>query len=160
MKKLILTSTLLFTTILSTYALADLPVCSPGERSWATNSRFHSLQIASRGGNTVAVFLDLETIKIDKKNKIIKAWTIVESSEKGRAMFTKAVDGFSNYGYIKMLRTIDYANMRFKSRPVSYTNCDGSTIVTDPDDGIWRELVPESLDELVTKEIMEKYNLK
>ncbi len=159
MKKLTLISMLLLTTTLSTCTLADEPVCNSSERHWATDSRFFDIGISSSDGSTTGHFFDLETIKIDKKNKIIKVWVIRVASEKGRAKFSK-FNGFSNYGYQKMLWTVDYVNMKIKTNPSTFMDCDGSSITTLLDDGKWEELYPSSINELVVEEIIKKYNLK
>jgi len=160
MKKLILNTTLLLTTMLSTCALAADPVCNSTERPWATDSRFFDTGISSSDGNTVANFFDLKTIKIDKEKKIIKAWVIREASKKGRSNYTQKSYSFSNYGYDKMLWTIDYGNMRLRDEPASAMNCDGSVILTIPDSGEWEDFIPLSINEMVAKKIMQKYNLK
>ncbi len=160
MKKFILSTTLLLTTMLSTCALADEPVCSSSERRWVTDSRFFDTGISSSDGNIVAHFLDLETIKIDKKNKIIKVWIIREVSEKGRSAYTQKIDGFSNFGYERTLWTIDYANMRLNIETTYATNCDGSTIMIISGDGKWDNISPSSINEAVVKKIMQKYTLE
>ena len=158
MKKLL--AILALPVFISTYTLADAPVCSPSERPWAANSQFFDTGIGSVDGTISTHFFDLETISIDKKNKVIKAWIIREDSEKGKSIYTREFNGFSNYGYEKMLWTVDYANMRLKNKPSSFMSCDGSTITTLPDNGKWTEIPPASLYDMVVKKIMEKYNLK
>jgi hypothetical protein len=147
---------------ISTCAIADEPVCDISERTWVRDTRFFDTGVFDRYGSNPAHYLDLTTIKIDKKNKTIKAWIITDVSEKGRAEYIKATDNrFYNYGYAKALWIIDYGNMRIKKTQDHLMGCDGSVIMSFPEKyNIWQDVPPDTVGEGLTNVIMKKYNLK
>lgn len=110
-----------------------------------------------------AVMADSQSIKIDKKNKFIRVWTVWLASYEGRADEIKGLDqyaNYSNYGYLKQLILIDYKNMRQKGEPSTDYNCDGNVITSGGYESKWKNISPDSMMEGITRMIMKKYKLK
>lgn len=106
---------------------------------------------------------DTKSIKIDKKNKLIKVWTIWITSYDGRMDQINSLGQYANYnnfGYLKTFHLIDYKNMRHKSEPSTDYNCDGNVITSAGYESKWKNIIPDSVIEGITESIMKKYNLK
>lgn len=109
------------------------------------------------------ILVDTQTLTIDKKNKIIKVWTIWVSSYQGRQ---KAIDNFgdygdcSDYGYHQQLIFINYQQMRHKMEPAKLYGCNGDIIRARQFVSTWEDIVPGSVIESMAFEINKKYNLK
>lgn len=110
-----------------------------------------------------AIMADTQLIKIDKKNKLIQVWTIWLASHEGRVDQINSLSQYANYnnfGYLKQLFLIDYKNMRHRGEPSTDYNCDGNVITSGDYESKWKNTVPDSVMEGITKRIMQKYNLK
>lgn len=110
-----------------------------------------------------AVMADSQSIKIDKKNKFIRVWTVRLASYEGRADVINGLGqyaNYSNYGYQKQLILIDYKNMRQKGEPSTDYNCDGNVITSGGYESKWKNISPDSMMEGIARMIMKKYNLK
>lgn len=156
MKKILF---ILFTTGISLIA-DDWPfVCERQELPFLWDKRYFGV-----GANTKFPFVGVDTnsINIDRKNKIIKVWTIWLASQTGRQDQTDKYHDYSNFGYKQNMYVIDYEKMRSLPETDVFYNCDGGSITSFNYDDIrhWNNIVPNSTMEQISKSIMKKYNLK
>jgi len=108
------------------------------------------------------ILADSQTIQINRKQKVIKVWTIWLTSEQGRQERIESLgkyDNYDNFGYIKYLDTINYGNMKYKGDASVAYNCPGSLIDSSNSKGEWEAIVPDSVMESIMKNIMKKYNV-
>lgn len=114
------------------------------------------------GSNDYPLILaDTKTISIDRKKKLIKVWTTWLASDSGRQSYINQLgNNYSDYGVMKKLGIIDYGNMR--SSIISYVDysCSGNTIFIRDYKSEFTNIIPDSVMEGITQEIMKKYNLK
>ena len=80
-------------------------------------------------------------------------------SPKGRAKLMSVSGGVENFAYIKRFTTYDYSARRASTKSTLFMNCDGSTIYNAPPDE-WKNISPDSMDEMILQYIMQKYSLK
>jgi hypothetical protein len=109
------------------------------------------------------IVADSKTIIIDKKNKMIKVWTIFLASQLGRDNIINALgqyQDYSSYGYTKYLYIINYKNMTTQTVEDSHITCDGKAIRGFLGDKAWDNIQPDSTIEGIAHSIMKKYNLK
>lgn len=125
--------------------------------------RFGSNRFFKVAGNDdyPLILADTESIKIDKKNKLIQVWTIWLASYSGKLDLIRQSGKYDNYnfGYNLAHITIDYKNMRFLSDSFSRYNCDNS-LITSTSISKWVNSAPNTITEDMIKSIMQKYNLK
>lgn len=139
---------------------AKLPVCSEDELSFSNDKRYFYV---SSGGYSSSILADGKTITIDKKNKIIKVWTVWLATENGRQDYIESLgkyDNYDNFGYRKNLTIINYGNMKNKTDSLTDYNCNGGVIYSNNSKGEWDDIVPGSVMEGITESIVKKYNLK
>lgn len=110
------------------------------------------------------ILADARTIKIDRKKKIITVWTVTLAAEDGKQDLMQAMSqygDYSDFGYMKELSVIDYRNMRTLGKAISHHSCNGSAINSyNYNDNNWAAIIPDSVQEAITENIMKKYNLK
>lgn len=137
-------------------------VCESSNLSFLNNKRYFKVAF-SGDGSYPAIMADTKTIQIDRKNKIIKVWTIWLASDKGRLdrieSFRK-FDDCSNFGYYKALNTINYKDMKYTHVKFIQNNCDGSALNTPEVQSSWIDIGPDSVVETIMDSIVKKYNLK
>jgi len=138
---------------------ATLPVCSSNEISWTNDNRYFNAGFTA-DGTFPSILADAKTIQIDKKLKIINVWTIWLSSEAGRNSQALDHQNYENFGYMKVLLTINYGSMKNKLNINSDYNCNGSLLKTDNTAGQWTIIEPGSILEVIADNIKEKYKLK
>lgn len=139
---------------------ATLPVCSEDELSFSNDKRY--FYVASSDDSS-SILADGKTITIDKKNKIIKVWTVWLATEVGRQNTIESLgkyENYDNFGYSKDLEIINYGNMKRKTDSSTYYNCNGGVIYSNHSKGEWRDIVPGSVMEGITESIVKKYKLK
>lgn len=168
MKKSILSATLLLTMTLSTCAFADAlddavakygPVCSQLDLAIFTDKRY---QETSGGEDAARVYFDNKTIQIDKKNKTIDVWVsyIFNTSGRENAIHTLG-DKYKNFGFTTMLKRISYTTNNIALKAIKYYNCDSTTISSYSNINDQAQSInPGSLNEILMREIMKKYDLK
>jgi len=130
-------------------------VCNANELLTYNTSRYVDAQVKSTDGGDAQILFDAQTIQIDKQTKIITVWTVWLESPKGRAKLMSVSGGVENFAYIKRFTTYDYSARRASTN----MNCDGSTIYNAPPDE-WKNISPDSMDEMILQYIMQKYSLK
>jgi len=135
-------------------------VCKLSELSAFKDKRYFGVG-ANR--HSPLIIADSKTIQIDKKNKTIKVWTTWLASQEGRddsIQSTGKYYNYNNFGYRKVMIIIDYGTLRFKKISTIEMNCDGTNITSVEMDDTLKQIVPGSVIERITYEIMKKYNLK
>lgn len=96
------------------------------------------------------ILFDTETAQVDKKHHVVKAWTIEIASHVGRQKMIQSLqkyNDYSNYGYSKILRLIDYRDMKMQTLATTEYNCDGTVIYTSNGNGTWHYPAPDSIGE-------------
>lgn len=131
--------------------------CENSEISWVAGNRY--FVVGGAGDGYPVIVADSQSIQIDRKNKIIKAWTIwLVSDQYKKVWMNKFGYKYNNYGYMKSFLVINYKNMRYQMNTTNY-ECNGYAIENLPDD-TWKKANSGSAIEVVTESIMKKYNLK
>ena len=134
-----------------------IPVCSEDELSFLNDKRYFF--VASSDMNP-AIVADAQTIRIDRKNKVIQVWITWIANQKNRDSWIQIYgQSYNNFGHYKDLEFINYGNMTNKSNTTTFYNCDGSSIETSGAVG-WNSIIPGSVMESITQAIMKKYGLK
>lgn len=143
---------------ISLMATDELPfVCEQSDISWAGDNRY--FRVGDSEG-TPLILADSKTIQIDRKNKIIKVWTVgLASNERRKEMINRHGYQYGKYGYSKSLDILDYNNMRYKFANSTEYKCTGYPISSASWD-TWEPIPPGSVMEEITENIMKKYNLK
>jgi hypothetical protein len=166
MKKLL--TALIATSIMSVTAVyaedAATPlgyVCKPADIPWITDKRYFGVTGSDVLPSRLA---DTQTMQIDREKKTVKVWITWLASEQERQDMILDMGRFldySNFGYRNELHIIDYANMRTLTKSIADYNCNGSVLHNKDYNGIdWKEIIPESVMERITRSIIKKYDLK
>lgn len=140
----------------------DSPLVCKGEVPWMSDEfkggpRYFVLASSSYGS---LFFGDNKTVEIDKKNKIIKIWTIVFESYKSRDEIVKKY-GQTNasLGYTKNFEVFDITNKKVKTLTSTDYTCNGNLIKSFSDESKWNYIIPDSVGEGKFETIKQKYGL-
>ena len=140
-----------------TYLQNKIPVCYQDELSFLKDRRYF---FVASSDSDPAIVVDAQTIRIDRKNKVIQVWTTWIFNQKGRDEWIQNLgQSYNNVGYFKDLEFINYGNMTNKSNTTTFYNCDGSPIENNGASE-WKSIIPGSVMEIITQAIMKKYGLK
>jgi hypothetical protein len=134
-----------------------MPVCTQDELAFLNDKRYFRV---SSSDDYPIIVADAKTIRIDKKNKTIQVWTTYVSNQKNKNSLIQGFgQNYNNFGFLRALNIINYRNMTSRIITSTDYNCDGSSIMTS---GIssWQNIIPDSVMEAITDNIMKKYNLK
>jgi hypothetical protein len=139
-------------------AVAEIkPACTEQELAWRKDKKY----ILTSGSPDTIEFIDTKTIDIDKKNKIIKVWTIDIVSKEARAnVIQKHGYTYQNYGYAKSLRIYDYARSIYSDESGSVHNCNGYALDTFVSKDQWQSISPDSIASTTLDSIIKIYNLQ
>lgn len=139
--------------VLAHEALAKNPyACETQELMQFSNKRYANASIAS--DYSYLWLADTKTIKINKKDKIIKIWLVsITPEEKKQVVYTDA-------GYVKHFILLDYDNYRVKSVEIIPYSCAGNPLRSHSASNTWSEIAPNSVMEEILENIKYTYKLK
>jgi hypothetical protein len=104
--------------------------------------------------------INFDTIKYDKKTKMVNVWISYISKDEGRSTYIENLgQNYSNYGYTKMFKQFDIKNKKVKILDFINYDCSGTSI----DEGrilSWDNIVPDSIDDLTLEELKSKIKTK
>lgn len=134
-------------------------VCSAKEIAPYFISPYVNTQAFSTDGSFPVILFDTRMVKIDRNKKTIELWTTWLVSQYGRQRYMQVADGLDRFGYKQELTAYDYRAMRSNIKRTVLHNCDGSATdaIDYPDK--WVVLSPDSVNFLIIKELIKKYQL-
>jgi hypothetical protein len=125
------------------------------------DDRYIPFQIHSSDMAITQILFDEKTLKIDRKNKTVEAWTIWIQSPKGRQTYMDASAGFDDFGYLKRLDIYDYKNNRVISKSYIYVKCSSDVIAASHEKNSQPQNIgPGSLYESIMNELKKHAKLK
>lgn len=138
----------------------DMPIVCSGKIQWLKdeykNEPRYFFMVASAQGDVIAG--DAKTVDIDRKNKIIKIWTIDLYSYKSQAREMKKYGAkYSDLGYVKDFVMFDFANKKTKILHSSSYTCEGNIIDSSSIASDWGHVVPDSVGEAQLTFLKQKY---
>lgn len=161
MKKIILSLVIVayFISNLNAKSSSQGLVCSAKEVAPFFISPYVNTQAFSTNGAYPVILFDTRMVKIDRNKKTIELWTTWLASKYGRQRYMQVADGLDHFGYEQQLTVYDYRAMRSNLKRSVFHNCDGSAIdaIDYPDK--WVVLSPDSVNFLIIKELIKKYQL-
>ena len=121
----------------------------------------NSMLYASSSDMYPLIYVDTRDIEIDRKNKIIKTWTISLSSRQSRANQIRQLGSkYNNYGYDLMFLVVDYSAMRYSIEKMGESDCNSNTINSFTKLVDRKQIKPHSTFDDITKAITKEYNLR
>lgn len=110
------------------------------------------MEIIDKNDNASSAY-DIDTLKIDHKNKTFTVWTLFVSAQGGK--FDRVA------GYARVMKKINYSTKRYQNVSLATYNCNGSVIwSSNPrEKAEVGELIPGSVDMHLRDMIVEKYKL-
>jgi hypothetical protein len=115
-------------------------------------------------------YYNSSSVKIDKRNHIIKLWTKCVYTDKGKIDFLKRFDGINksytidkNYNdtiYSLNLEFIDYKEKRFSFTHITHYSKSGNVLDSFEYSPEWKDIIPDSTYDKLLNRIMEDYNIK
>lgn len=138
---------------------SNLPVCTEEELSFINDKRYFKV---SSNKSYSSILADSKTITIDQKNKIIKVWTVWLYSPYGQQNATEEYGSkYSACGYIRRLDIINYTSMMTRGEASAEYRCDGTIVESNTlENSKWSKIIPESVIDAISNNILKKYNLK
>lgn len=117
--------------------------------------------VASSNDSYPLIYVDKSGIEIDRKNKMIKAWTVSLASQKERASQIRQLGSkYDNYGYDLMFFLIDYSTMRYSIENMGELDCNRNIINSFKKPADRKQIKPHSTIDDIAKTIMKEYNLR
>ena len=137
-------------------------VCEQSELQQFNNDRY--MNTANSAG--ADYYIDLKSVDIDKKRKLISVWHVRINTPSGREkqisiMSQYGMNNYSQYGYSLEKVLYDYSGNKRTFKNITDYNCDGSVIGSDTYDKLeWGDVLPNSIMEGELNFLIKKYNLK
>ena len=136
-----------------------MPICSKYDINFEVDNRYVDTKLSTTA--YPYVYIDKNTIKIDKANKTIFVWIVwIASSNSRNENIRELGNKYTNYGYRKVLYLIDYKNNRTQFLETVDYSCNNDVIASVPGLRRWQSSAPDSIIEGVTNFLVSKYNLK